>query len=89
MGQRASKPGTMSAELGRQIAHAMIDAGIATNLELAEKTGLSGPTIGRILNGSRDTGVEEYSRIAKALGLSFLDLIVATDEALKLREEDC
>lgn len=88
MAKKASNPGTVSAELGKQIAHAMIDCGIATNTELAQLTGLSKQTIGRILNGTTAVNVEQYTIIVNALGLSFIDLMVATDEALRAREED-
>jgi transcriptional regulator with XRE-family HTH domain len=88
MGKKASNPGTISVELGRQIAHAMIDAGISTNTELANLTGISLPTVGRILNGTRDTGIEEYVLICKALGKSFIDILERTEQALEAREEN-
>lgn len=88
MAKKASNPGTMSAALGKQIAYAMIDAGIGTNTELAQLTGLSKQTVGRILSGTRDTGVEEYVLICKALGKSFVEMIAAAEQALEASEED-
>ncbi|KXF55382.1 hypothetical protein AXA44_37885 [Rhodococcus sp. SC4] len=82
MGQKATEPGEISVEFGKVIAHAMIDAGIKTNIELAELTGISGPTIGRILKGTRVTAVEEAVLIAKAFGIPLSKLIAALEKRL-------
>ena len=89
MAKKISQPGQLHAELGKQIAHAMIDAGMGSNnSELSRRTGLSKQTIGRALSGEREFGITEYTLIAEALGLTFLELITRTDEALKRSEED-
>jgi transcriptional regulator with XRE-family HTH domain len=88
MGQRAANPNEMSVELGKQIAHAMIDAGIANYTELAELTGISRPTIGRIVGGTRAANIPEYTAICKALGKSFSELVVAAENAIEAREEN-
>lgn len=88
MGQKATKPGTWAEELGRQIAHAMIDAGLEFNTDLANATGLSVQTVGKILKGSRNTSADEYAAIARALGVTYSKLLVAAEDALERREED-
>ncbi|WP_009475945.1 helix-turn-helix domain-containing protein [Rhodococcus sp. JVH1] len=82
MGQKTTEPGEISVQFGKVVAHAMIDAGITTNTQLAEMTGISGPTIGRILRGTRVTPVEEAVLIAKALGIPLSKLIAAMERRL-------
>lgn len=87
MSQKASKTGMMSTELGKQIAKAMIDAGISTNKELAQLTGISQQSIGRILNGTKATSADEYMEIAHALGLTFIELIARAEQNIERREK--
>lgn len=88
MGQKATQPGPWAEELGRQIAHAMIDAGFEFNTDLANATGFSVQTIGKVLKGSRNTSADEYALIAEALGVSYAELFVAAEKTLKGRKED-
>ncbi|MDT2010333.1 helix-turn-helix transcriptional regulator [Rhodococcus opacus] len=83
MGQAPSNtPGPLTIATGTQIRHAMIDANIRTNTELAGKAGVSVPTIGRILKGETSASIETYQAIAKALNIPLSKLITAAEARL-------
>jgi DNA-binding Xre family transcriptional regulator len=83
MGQApAQPPGPESLAIAKQIRHAMIDAGIKTNTELADKAGVSAQTIGRIFSGQIAVKLSVLEAVCAACDVRVSDLVAASEQYL-------
>lgn len=65
----------MSARHAGAYLRRLFDAQTRSKTQLEAETGVSDTTLGRILNGTHNSGGEDWARVCKALGGSADDLI--------------